>query len=350
MRDRSGWHVPLREQLRAVWPEGLQSFEPGDMLDVELGLYLLETVTPTRAPADVWTLLGGYPYSEAFGDVRTDAQRLRIRRARHYLWDLRRRREWRLALESYQHVDQRLRGYDITDIDQGPPQRRQPPRASDRFAYYEDLLTLPPAWERTLLPIASAGEYKFQVREHRHSVRLPADLIPGTAAPSHDLGGLPPGGAAPIKVEWGKLKAAAQEMDAIESAAPDGGKRNGWAHRLGRVKLLVRDETEAAFRDSDTLQVEGLLNLVGMVGAGKSTLRDILTYWAVTQDSRRVTIVVGDVAEVLSIVDQFTRLGVEAAPILGHSTRERNITRLHRRIDASTLPPCWATITLGSRT
>ncbi|ATL67371.1 pPIWI_RE_Z domain-containing protein [Nocardia terpenica] len=337
MRDRSGWHAPLLEQLRAVWPEGVQSFEPGDMLDVELGLYLLETVTPTRAAADVWTLLGGYPYSEAFGDVRTDAQRLRIRRARHYLWDMRRRREWRLALENYQQVDQRLRGYDLIDIDQGPPQRRHPPRARNRFAHYEDLLTLPPAWERTLLPIAGAGEYRFQVREHRHSVRVPGDLIPRTAAPSHDLDGFPPGGAVPIEVAWGKLEAAAQEMDAIESAAPDGGKANGWADRLARVKLLVRDETEAAFRDSDTLRVEGLLNLVGMVGAGKSTLRDIVTYWAVTQNSRRVTIVVGDVAEVLSIVDQFTRLDVAAAPILGHSTRERNITRLHRRIDAATM-------------
>ncbi|MEU1190145.1 hypothetical protein [Streptomyces sp. NPDC005859] len=74
-----------------------------------------------------------------------------------------------------------------------------------------------------------------------------------------------------------------------------------------------------------------LLHLVGMVGAGKSTIRDILTYHVVTQTPRRVTLVVGDMAETLAVVEQFDRLGVRAAPILGHSTRERNINRLHRR-------------------
>ena len=78
-----------------------------------------------------------------------------------------------------------------------------------------------------------------------------------------------------------------------------------------------------------------------MVGAGKSTLRDILTYWLVTQDKtshRRVTIVVGDVAEALAVADTFTRLGVAAAPVLGQSTRERNIQRLHRRLATAGAP------------
>ena len=78
-----------------------------------------------------------------------------------------------------------------------------------------------------------------------------------------------------------------------------------------------------------------------MVGAGKSTLRDILTYWYVTRDTgrkRRVTIVVGDVAETLAVVETFSRLGVAAAPVLGQTTRERNIQRLHRRLATAGAP------------
>src|SRR5690606_37437410 len=108
------------------------------------------------------------------------------------------------------------------------------------------------------------------------------------------------------------------KMDAIEQNLP--GKRNDWVRRLGRVKLLIRDDTQGEFVPSEQLRVDRLMNLVGMVGAGKSTLRDILAFWAATETGRRITIVVGDVAETLAIVDQFDRLGVEAAPIVGHST------------------------------
>lgn len=71
MRNRAGWHDELLSELNNGWPKDLVGFRAGDLLDIELALYLREHVMPTRAAADVWTLLGGYPYSEAFGDVHT---------------------------------------------------------------------------------------------------------------------------------------------------------------------------------------------------------------------------------------------------------------------------------------
>jgi restriction endonuclease in pPIWI_RE module len=118
MRDRSRWHQALTAQLGPVWPAGLGSFEPGELLDVELGLYVLETLMPGRVALDAWTLFGGYPYGEAFGDVTTPDQRVRLRRARHFLWGMRRHREWRLALEAYRQVPQELRGYDMDAVDE----------------------------------------------------------------------------------------------------------------------------------------------------------------------------------------------------------------------------------------
>lgn len=330
MRDASSWHGRLLTELNDVWPNGIDSFRPGQLLDVELGLYLLETVLPARTTADAWTLFGGYPYSEAFGDVRTDGQRLRIRRARHYLWDMRRRREWRRAIESYSRVPQELRGYDIDSLDDAP-RRRAPSRASKRFEIYEHLLTSPPAFARKALPIAGEGEYQFPVRDRRYSVEFTEDLLRGPESRPHDLDALPAAKGEPVEVGWAQLEQAAAKMDAVETALPVEAKGNEWAKRLAKVKLLVRDETRGEFSEGDTLRVDKLLHLVGMVGAGKSTVRDILAFWAATETGRRITIVVGDVAETLAVVDQFSRLGVDAAPILGHSTRERNIERLHRR-------------------
>lgn len=337
MRDRSTWHRLLTGPLRPVWPQNLARFGPGDMLDVELGLYLLGKVMPKRAAADGWTLFGGYPYGEVFGDVDTDAQRLMIQRGRHYLWGMRRRRTWRLALEVYLTVPQGLRGYDLETLE-SVPQQREPSRADTRFDVYEQLLTSAPAFQRSPLPIAQVGEYWFPVRDRRLSVTFESDLVPRTQARPHDLATLPPGRGRPIEPTWQELSDAAARMDQIECGADPQAKHNDWAHRLGRVKLLVRDEARGRYTDSGTLRVDGLLNLVGMVGAGKSTLRDILTFWAATERGLRTTIVVGDVAETLAVVDLFNRLGVKAAPILGHTTREQHIRRLHRRLATGGAP------------
>lgn len=330
MRDRSGWHRRCSpQQLTEVWPADLGSFRPGDLLDVELGLYLLQDVTPTRTAADVWPLLGGYPYSEAFGDVRTDGQRLRILRARHHLWDLRRRHAWNEALADYLAVPQQLRGYDLDGLDD-VPRRREPARATRRFEIFEDLLSTAPDFSTRSIPLAEAGEHTFRVQDRTHSVVFDEELLTDVLPRAHVLDAPPAGYGEPVSVTWEELEKAAEAMDTVEATAPDG-PRNDWAGRLERVKLLVRDEESGSFAQKGRLTVDRLLHLVGMVGAGKSTIRDILTYHVVTQTPRRVTIVVGDVAETLAVVEQFDRLGVRSAPILGHSTRERNINRLHRR-------------------
>ena len=332
MRDQSGWHRGPAAGLKAVWPEGLpDGLKIGDLLDVEFGLYVLTRLMPGRPALDAWTLFGGYPYSEAFGDVDTDEQRLMIRRARHYLWGMRRGRYWRRCVERYLTVPQELRGFDLESVDDVPA-RRAPAHAHDRFDVFEALLLDPPAFTRRTTPKADVGEYWFPVGKRRHAVdfddalldNMPADL-------SHDLDVLPPGGGQPIEVEWSWLEDAASEMDELLGTVGVDGKKGSWEGRLARVKLLMRDEVVGRFAPSGLLRIEGLLHLVGMVGAGKSTLRDILAFWAAGK-GLRITLVVGDVAEELAVVELFTKLGVDAAPIIGHSTREKHIARLHRRV------------------
>lgn len=339
MRDRSSWHRPLIEQLNNAWPANLAGFAPGALLDVELGLYLQERVTPTRAAADAWTLFGGYPYAEAFGDIATNAQRLMINRARHYLWDVRRRREWRRQVYAYMTVPQEIRGYDLDSID-AVPTRRQPAHASDRFEHYGRLLNSAPPFERKPLLIASAGAYRFPVRDRHHAVVFPEQLLVEIDPHPHDLAAPLPGEGKPITVTWPELEAAAAAMDTIEQADPHC-KKNRWAARLARVKLLIRDDSAQEFIDSSHLCIDKLLHMVGMVGAGKSTLRDVLAYWAASA-GLHITIVVGDVAEELAVTQTFADLGVPVAPIIGASTRERHIQRLHRRVATAGAPAMLA--------
>nr|BFF00900.1 hypothetical protein GCM10020241_25750 [Streptoalloteichus tenebrarius] len=285
---------------------------------------------PFRVAADAWTLFGGYPYSEVFGDVDTEEQRLRIRRARHYLWGMRRRREWLRALERYLRVPQELRGYDLDGLE-SPPRRREPSRAAGRFDRYERVLTTPPAFARSPLRVAGEGEYWFPVRDRRHSVVIPRDLLPAPEAKPHDLAAPLAGQGQPLEAEWAELEDAAREMDAREIAARVR-RPNQWVRRLARVQLLVRDAAKGEFVPGRRFRIDRLLHLVGMVGAGKSTLRDVLAFWAATRRGLRITVLVGDVAETLALVDVFTTLSVLTAPVIGHSTREKHLQRLHRRL------------------
>lgn len=327
MRARSGWHEKLAAQLRPVWPTTPAGFRPGDLLDVELGLFVQHCLNPHRNASDAWTLLTGYPFGEVFGDVTTEEHRRRIRRARHYLWDLRRRHEWHQHLTYYLNVPVDLRGFHFPDID-SPPDRLIVSRATKRFEVFEELLDSAPAFATHNVTAAEPGDYDFMVRDSWQSVAFPNELVRSRpATPTHQLDQAAIGGEGPIDVTWDQLRQAAQEMDAAE---PNEGDRN-WLSRLDRVRLLTRNTELGKFTPSETLRIDRLLNLVGMVGAGKSTLRDILAYW-VTNQGRRVTIVVGDVAEVLAVTQRFIGLGVTAAPVLGHSTRDRNIERLHRRL------------------
>jgi hypothetical protein len=322
------WTRDLGDEFELVWPAELARFTPGDMFRVELGLFLLRDVMPDRAAQDAWTLFGGYPYAEALGYVRSEDQRLMIRRARHYLWLMRRPRVWLTALENYLRVPAEYRGYTLEGI-QAVPEKRAPARASGRFDRYSELLTSPPAFEQRKVPLATAGEYIFPVRDRTYSVTFTAELAAAPPTPQYDLDEDPTGKGKPLTAGWPDLEQAAREMDKLEEPLPEQA-RGDWVNRLSRVKLFVRQDKK--FTQGVPLTIAGTLHLVGMVGAGKSTLRDILTYWCATQHEQRVTIVVGDVAEALAVTEIFNRLGVAAAPILGHSTRERHIQRLHRRL------------------
>ena len=253
------------------------------MLSVELGLYLLARVLPGRPARDAWTLFGGYPYAEAAGHARTDEQRLAIRRARHYLWTMRRRRVWLSHLERYAPCPEELRGY-LLDGPDDVPVPRSPARAAARFEKFEELLTSPPEFARRDIPLAKAGQYLFPVRDRSHLGHLHAGARRRPQA----------AGARPGRRRRGPGRAGRRDLGPAPGGRARDGRRRGAGRPPGTAAATGRtgwpasscsSGSRTASRRERPLQVNGLLHLVGMVGAGKSTLRDILTYWYVTQDT-----------------------------------------------------------------
>ncbi|GGZ46522.1 MULTISPECIES: hypothetical protein [Streptomyces rochei group] len=335
MRDRESWHRPVSRELAQVWsglPAGLEGVKPVHVCQVELALRLLQRLAPQEPAEGAYTLLGGYPFARAAGLASTDEHDRMLTAARHLLWTLRRGRAWRQSLESYRLVPERLRAYDVPEPrEQSAPRLLLPTVAAGRIAVYDRALGRIPDFVRRPLPLAPAGRSSFRELRRAASVTIPASLVLERPA-GHDLSADRAGRSAALTVTRAELTETARWMDVTERGV--GVERLGhWEARLAELRIAPRDADGRGFTDGAALRIDGLLHLVGMVGAGKSTLMTLVAVWAARRDiPLRTTIVVGDAAEQLRLCELFTTLGLAAVPLLGASTRETHVQRLHRRL------------------
>ncbi|MFI7534883.1 hypothetical protein [Streptosporangium sp. NPDC049376] len=329
MRDAESWYRPLVAGLAGVWPPEEREIRPSLLFQVELGLRLMERLSPEHPADGVWTLLGGYPFARARGLVGGPEQERLLVSARHLLWPLRRRRMWLQCLEAYREVPDRLRGYRLRSAD-SPALPANPVVVVDRFAVYDTALDGLPDLVRRELPLAGPGPARFVERRRITSVTLPETPRPAPV-PGHDLAGASVRGNRPLRVSLAELSDTARWMDETERRHDL--RPGGWERRLANLELDVRTPDGHGFTRAEALDLGGLFHLVGMVGAGKSTLMSLIAVWSARQ-GRRTTLVVGDVAEQLTLTALFRDLGLAAAPVLGPTTRETHVQRLHRRLAA----------------
>ncbi|PIM72910.1 hypothetical protein CTU88_03480 [Streptomyces sp. JV178] len=346
MRDRSSWYRQLAEDLRP-WPQEHAATKPALLCQVELGLRLLERLDAGRAADGVWVLMGGYPFAQASGLATGPADQLALTAARHLLWPLRRRRMWEQSLEAYLDLPERLRAYRVPSRG-GPARRVSPPVAAHRFAVYDSALGKIPDFSTNPLPQAGEGTHRFMERRRHASVTVPAELVREPAR-GHDLAAGRPGAdgsgrtggqdggnavsasGVPLAVPLAELADTAKWMD--EEERRRGLKPGNWSERLTRLELDTRTAEGSAFEKACALPLDQLTHLVGMVGAGKSTLMTLLAVWA-HKKQLRTTLVVGDVAEQLTLTELFRGLGLRASMVQGGTTRQQHTQRLHRRLAA----------------
>ncbi|MEK8170856.1 hypothetical protein NKH77_18825 [Streptomyces sp. M19] len=189
--------------------------------------------------------------------------------------------------------------------------------ASDRFAVYDEALASLPGFAVKPMDQAEAGEHRFMDRRHRRtSVTIPADLVRDPPGPPLTAERLATAG--PLDVPLDELADVARWMD--EEERRRGRKAGNWAQRLDDLDLDTRTPDGTAFAPASALPLDRLTHLVGMVGAGKSTLMTLLAVWA-HHNGLRTTLVVGDVAEQLTLTELFRGLGLSAALIQGGTTR-----------------------------
>lgn len=332
MRDRKTWHRHLSAELGRHWdglPLEVQETRPPAFCQIELALRLLETVAPRQAAEGAYTLLGGYPFAHALGLASTERDETALVAGRHLLWTLRRRRVWIQALDAYRRFPERLRGYAVPPEE--PPRVLSPAVAADRFSVYDAALSSLPPFAQEKLRLAPAGRNTFVERRRPASVTLPPDLRP-EPAPGHDLATGRPGDGRGLTITRRDLVETARWMDAQERDR-EVGNPGDWEARLAELHIAPRAPGGRGFTEQEEFELDGLMHMAGMVGAGKSTLMILVAVWAARRATPlRTTLVVGDVAEQLRLSSLLTEIGIPAVPVLGTTTRENHVQRLHRRL------------------
>lgn len=99
-----------------------------------------------------------------------------------------------------------------------------------------------------------------------------------------------------------------------------------YCHQVLQTNHL-KDCSNGNVAEADTLKIENVTNVVGMVGSGKSTLIKVLSYWCHTHNKKAV-VVVDTVAEVLNLWEYLHRFHVNCSPLIGRWERMKYINQI----------------------
>ncbi|MEL1135058.1 hypothetical protein AAC978_07720 [Desulfitobacterium sp. THU1] len=242
--------------------------------------------------------------------------------ASHILKELRSKKIWEEYLAAYKRIDTGLRLFCIEDDGGFYLTKSNNIPYYDRGHDYDKLLMNLP--ERKKVKTSFAGElvpYSFYHQKNPEIIRFPNNIKLDYQPSLKDK----KGGA--IKISAQNIYEAAEEMDRRLNESSRSGERANWLESV--QKLTFKEVKQGKLHLSDTLKIENLCNIVGMVGSGKSTLMQVVAFWTASKGYRNV-LVLDSVTEVLKTVKFFRCLGISASPLLGRYNKDQQIEKAHK--------------------
>ncbi len=330
------WGKKVADDLRALQVQyGPIGMSAAQLLDVELVLTMLCRYLPAEPATEAWAVLNRYPFA-AYTQLPPEGRRA-LAVARRLAYWLSWQEKWRRTLENYLSLSPPYRLYDV-DQKSGRIRPRVDAIMPERLDVIGDALERPPPRSLREARWADPGRYRFYEGKRRRvrEVALP-DWTARYRNEPFDRPNL--AGSATrqlLRVPLEELRAEAAWMDKV--APPDSAAYGqAWAGRLRDLELrAVLDGTSLDDSASELAELilNGTTHAVGLVGAGKSSLLEVLACYLARRGSR-VTMVLGDVASLLRLhaIYEALRLGSNDArllsvPLIGRSNRVSHLKRL----------------------
>ncbi len=325
MRKWNAWLKPLLTKFKKMEGVELEGKELERFFEVEYCLRLHEQLIPQHSCYELWALLTGY---QLVGINDTPEARQKCVIARHRVRYLRTATSWTQWLTWYADQPEILRLYDV-DLELGRSERRTyVPFVPERLELYDAAIASPAEHRERSEKGAPPGTYLFTLRGEIASIRIAPGLLeqadstlagPPMRSPDRE----------PITVSLADLVRVA---DILHQKDPGG----DWLNRAQRLNLHAVEQGQLTSKASE-FTIAGLFHLVGMVGAGKTTLIQLLVYHLAVERGLHVTLMLNTVVESIEMAAHFRRLGIAAAPALGAQRGEHRLK--YGRAHAARLMP-----------
>ena len=313
--DRNSWYAPLSAQYQLME----EAMPLSRFAAIEAVLYLLSLTAPDADPTKAYLLFTQY---QLIGTTQCSDIEHTLQQARSKLGYYRSQKYWQDDLREYRKKRyDAVRAFSIQQVDE----KRSFSKAIGPYPYpYEErakewVRFWPERVEDLKAPTyAESGTYRYMYSlesEDSETVRVKLNCAGVDTAWSMPV---EKNCRPPITISIKELLSTAEKMAEICPGDP--------CFTILKTNIL-KEVNGSTVQPCSELTIREVVNMVGMVGAGKSTLIKVLSFWF-HQHGLRMAVVVDTVAETLSLQKYLSSLGVAASPLIGRSERMKYINQV----------------------
>ena len=313
--DRNTWYAPLSAQFQLIE----EAMPLSRFAAIEAVLYLLSLTAPDADPTKAYLLFTQY---QLIGTTQCSDIEHTLQQARFKLGYYRSQKYWQDDLREYRKKRyDAVRAFSIQQVDE----KRSFSKAIGPYPYpYEErakewVRFWPERVEDLKAPTyAESGTYRYMYSLESgdsETVRVKLNCAGVDTAWSMPV---EKNCRPPITISIKELLSTAEKMAEICLGDP--------CFTILKTNIL-KEVNGSTVQPCSELTIREVVNMVGMVGAGKSTLIKVLSFWF-HQHGLRMAVVVDTVAETLSLQKYLSSLGVAASPLIGRSERMKYINQV----------------------
>lgn len=321
------WYVPLIPQFEQI-EDAMQLY---NFAAVEAVLYLLHKTAPNADARKAYLLFSEY---HLIGTEECGYLEHILQNARYGLGYYRSQKGWQDAFRLY--CAPKYTAYRAFSVDKkadgkiciAPTTETIPYAYENREAEWQQFWADPVA-EVSAPAYAENGSYQYfypgtdsqeEGMVHVHLSGPHRDYqLPATTVRGH---------RSPITISTDELLRTAEEMKKINA--------KDYCRQVMETNHLKGCQNGFVM-EAANLEINGITNVVGMVGSGKSTLIKVLSYWCHCHN-KKIVVVVDTVAEVLNLWEYLHNLQVNCSPLIGRGERMKYINQVAKSGQTHLLP------------
>ena len=313
--DRNTWYAPLSAQFQLIE----EAMPLSRFAAIEAVLYLLSLTAPDADPTKAYLLFTQY---QLIGTTQCSNIEHTLQQARFKLGYYRSQKYWQDDLREYRKKRyDAVRAFSIQQVDE----KRSFSKAIGPYPYpYEErakewVRFWPERVEDLKAPTyAESGTYRYMYNLESGDSETVRVKLNCAGVDTAWLMPVEKNCRPPITISIKELLSTAETMAEICPGDP--------CFTILKTNIL-REVNGSTVQPCSELTIREVVNMVGMVGAGKSTLIKVLSFWF-HQHGLRMAVVVDTVAETLSLQKYLSSLGVAASPLIGRSERMKYINQV----------------------